>query len=428
MNWLTIDNDLPALAFAFNGAAVAQRFAQQWPARQAKPPAPAGVKFCRRQDVHYVPATSCVSTYSLSVEEADAAPWPTIGVVEVTPADMQHRLFTEDPQLLGLAQAADVDVMAQPVLALMGAQHQAEGAQLFAATPVRYKPGARCTLRYELHTAHGRKSCFGKLFAHDGAHLWQTVSALYQASQHEPELPRIPQPLAYWPGMEMLLQAAVAGAELHTLAFDPKIDAATRGGWLRAAGRCIAALHAYAGIEAPRRTFAANLAELDEYRLALRQANPALADRYSAAIATLHDGNNRLQEPAPVVSHGALRTDQFMLQDNQLVLIDLDSVCWANPAHDLGNLLAYLTWKALRQPQHAAFIQFAQQEFLAGYRTLRTLPDAGWLSFYQAASMLKIVGRRYSGLTYQEWPLTEQLLDKAVRIAQVCEEQDDGAH
>ena len=117
-----------------------------------------------------------------------------------------------------------------------------------------------------------------------------------------------------------------------------------------------------------------------------------------------------------------------MLEDNQLVLIDLDSVCWANPAHDLGNFLAYLTWKALRQPQHAAFIQFAQQEFLAGYRTLRTLPDAGWLSFYQAASILKIVGRRYSGLTYQEWPLTEQLLDKAVRIAQVWEEQENGAH
>ena len=294
MNWLTIDNNLPALSFAFNGDAVAQRFEQQWPAHQAKSHAPAGVKFCRRQDVHYVPATSCVSTYSLSVEEADAAPWPTIGVVEVTPAGMQHRLFTEDPQLPGLALAADVDAMAEPVLALSGAQHQAEGAQLCAATPVRYKPGSRCTFRYDLQTARGRKSCFGKLLAQNGAHLWQTISALYEASQHEPELPRIPQPLAYWPGMEMLFQSAVAGAELHTLAFDPKIDAATRGGWLRAAGRCIAALHSYAGIEAPRRTFAANLAELDEYRPALRQANPALADRYSAVIATLNDGNSRL--------------------------------------------------------------------------------------------------------------------------------------
>ncbi len=224
----------------------------------------------------------------------------------------------------------------------------------------------------------------------------------------------------------MLLQAAVAGAELHTLAFDPQIDLVTRVDWLRAAGRCIAALHSYKAIEAPRRSFADNLAELDDYRPALQQANPALAERYLAAIAALHDVNRRRHELAPVVSHGALRTDQFMLEDNRLVLIDLDSVCWASPAHDLGNLLAYLAWKALRQPQHAAFIRHAQQAFLAGYRTLRALPEPGWLAYYQAAAMLKIAGRRYSGLTYQEWPLTEHLLDRAVSIAAACEEQEHG--
>jgi aminoglycoside phosphotransferase (APT) family kinase protein len=103
---------------------------------------------------------------------------------------------------------------------------------------------------------------------------------------------------------------------------------------------------------------------------------------------------------------------------HHLALIDLDSVCWANPARDIGNFLAYLTWKALRQPQHAGFIRCAQREFLAGYGALRTLPDVGWLSRYQAASILKIVGRRYSGLTYQEWPLTGRLLDKAVSMNQ----------
>ncbi len=82
----------------------------------------------------------------------------------------------------------------------------------------------------------------------------------------------------------------------------------------------------------------------------------------------------------------------------------------------LGNFQAYLTWKALRQPQHATFIQHAQQAFLTGYQTLRSLPDTDWLAFYEAASILKIVGRRYTGLTYQEWPLTEQLLEQAVRM------------
>ena len=425
MNWLTIDDNLPALSLAFDGEAVAERFARQWPAHRSQPHTPAGVKSGRRQDVQYVPATRCVSTYSLSVEEVDAAPWPTIGVVEVTPHGLQHRLFTEDAQLRGLGQAADAEAMADCVRALGMDQAEAREAELCAVTPVRYKPGARCTFRYDLRTPRGQTSCFGKLFAHGGAHLWQTLSTLYKAGEQEPELPRIPRPLAYLPDTEMVFQAAVTGAELHTLAFDPQIDPITRVDWLRAAGRCIAALHSYEGIEAPVRSFGDNLAELSEYQGALRQADPQLAERYLAAAAALRDANCRGPELAPVVSHGALRTDQFLLEDNHLVLIDLDSICWASPAHDLGNLLAYLAWKALRQPQHAAFIRHAQQAFLAGYRTLRALPDPSSLALYQAAAMLKIVGRRYSGLTYQEWPLTPQLLDQAVSIAAAAEETKD---
>jgi hypothetical protein len=367
-----------------------------------------------------------VTTYRLVVEEAGSTPRPTIGVVEVTPGGLpgalRARLFSDDPQLPALALAADAAAMRAAWDARRPDQEQGSAAQLHSATPVRYKPGSRCTLRYELRTAHGQKSCFGKLLARDSARLWQTAATLYHASQQEPELPRISQPLAYWPEMQMLLQAAVTGAELHTDAFDPKFDAVTRIDWLRAAGRCIAALHTYTGLEGPRRTLAGDLAELDEYRPALRQANPALARRFAEAIAALSDGHSRGPELAPVVSHGALRTDQFMIEDGHLVLIDLDSVCWANPARDIGNFLAYLVWKALRQPQHAGFIQCAQQAFLAGYQTLRSLPDVDWLYRYQAASILKIVGRRYSGLTYQEWPLTGQLLDKAAGMIQA------GAH
>jgi len=414
MNWQTIDPTLPALPFAFDGDAVSQRFEHHWPAQRTNADTRTTVKQCRRQDVTYVPSTRCVTTYSLVAEAAGSAPQPTIGVVEVTPAGLQHRLFTDDPTMPGLALAADAAAMHQQWLARSADGAQAMSAEIYAATPVRYKPGSRCTFRYNLRSARGEERWFGKLLAQDGDQLWQTASTLYQASQQEPELPRISQPLAYWPEVQMLFQAAVPGAELHTFAFDPALDPVTRLDWLHLAGRSIAALHTYSGIEGPYKTLAGDLAGLDEYRPALLQANPALADRFAEAITRLDGVHTRHPELAPVVSHGALRTDQFMLEDDRLVLIDLDSVCWASPARDLGNFLAYLTWKALRQPQHAAFIQHIQQAFLAGYQTLRRLPDTDWLAFYEAASILKIVGRRYTGLTYQEWPLTEQLLDKAV--------------
>ena len=126
----------------------------------------------------------------------------------------------------------------------------------------------------------------------------------------------------------------------------------------------------------------------------------------------------------PVVCHGALRTDQFLLRhtdqqttaEAELLLIDLDTLCLADPACDLGNCLAYLYWKALRQPQYAYFIERASAAFLAGYLTLRRLPDLLSLAFYQALSLIKIAGRRFATLSYREWPLTPALVQAAATL------------
>ena len=120
-----------------------------------------------------------------------------------------------------------------------------------------------------------------------------------------------------------------------------------------------------------------------------------------------------LTEPDPVPSHGAMRTDQFLIQNGELVLIDLDGFCWANPARDMGNFLAYLCWKAIRQPEHGAFVETAGRAFLDAYLDARPNLDVRWLSLYQAASLLKIAGRRFRSLTFREWPLVIHLIDAA---------------
>ncbi|MCB9157947.1 MAG: phosphotransferase [Caldilineaceae bacterium] len=397
MNWHNIDPTLPHLSHVFDSSAAMHRFAQQPSMR------------CRRQSIEYIPGTRCTATYLLSQEDAA---WQTIGVVEIEPAGIEHRLFTEDPLLASLPTAMD----ANRLTAHFAVDHAALG-QIDAVIPVRYKPGSRCTLRYHTRTQGAQSFCFGKLLAKDSAEIAQAVDDLYRASQSTPELPGVAQPLAYWPELNMLVQAAVAGAELHDLAFDPQQKLADRISWMRTAGRAAAALHSAAiDVTGQPQTLAGDLVALDEYKPALRQINPHLADRFEAAIALTAKTAHPQRELASVLSHGALRTDQFMVEGDHLVLIDLDSLCWSSPARDLGNFLAYLTWKALRQPHHAAFIQLGQQAFLEGYQTFRALPDAQWISHYHVASILKVLGRRYTGLTYREWPLTEQLLDIAVGL------------
>jgi len=94
-------------------------------------------------------------------------------------------------------------------------------------------------------------------------------------------------------------------------------------------------------------------------------------------------------------------------------MIDLDGFCWASPARDIGNYLAYLAWKRIRQPHAAELIERAGQLLREGYQALRELPDARWLAIYEAASMLKIAGRRFRSLTLKEWHLVPLLIDAA---------------
>lgn len=405
MNWHNIDPILPMLAHAFDSSAAMHHFAGRTAAGGSHAP----FTHCRRQSVNYVPTKRCTATYLLSQE---AAAWQTIGVVEVLPDRVEHRLFTDDPRLANLATAMDTRTLSTQYAAEYAGLGQIDG-----VTPVRYKPGSRCTLRYQTHSESGAGFCFGKLLAQDSAEIAQAVDDLFRASQTTPALPSVAQPLAYWPELQMVVQAAVSGQELHDLAFDAQKDVALRLNLLHAAGRASAALHrSEIVVPGAQKTLVGDLALLEEHKPALRQINPPLANRFDETLGLLHERSQEQEELTAVVSHGALRTDQFMVEGGRLVLIDLDSLCWSSPARDLGNFLAYLSWKSLRQPQHALFIGLGQAAFLEGYQSLRALPNARWLAHYTAASMLKILGRRYSGLTHREWPLTESLLDMAVAL------------
>ena len=163
-----------------------------------------------------------------------------------------------------------------------------------------------------------------------------------------------------------------------------------------------------------------DLAELRAYLGPVGQADPALATRYAAVLERLElAAGSEPEEPAGA-GHGALRTDQFLVpggDGERLVLIDLDTACRAEPARDLGNLLAYLDWKAIRRPQQAAQIARAGELFLAGYAGARPAPAAPRLARHRAASLLKIAGRRYRSLTVREWPLVPRLVGAAEELA-----------
>ncbi len=406
------DEQLPDLPVAFDLEAVSQLFEERWPAHREFTGQPRHVRAARIQDIKYYPSQRCVITYELQVERPDGKPWESIGVVEITSDGLSHRLFDADAKLPWLAQAVDPIDIRRRFCNLLGGDSGI--VKLRKIVTVRYKPGLHCVFKYEVHTPTGDQVFFGKLFSEDGEQFTQMVTDLYQASQVRLDMPRIPHPVVYWPDLQLLIQPAVnGGIELKTYAFDTSVDAAVRENWIRRAGAYLAALHS-SGVPSPnRRSFQDELHDLHEYSVMVAKVNPKLEGRLEESISKMMARASGLAEPEMVPSHGALRTDQFIVQGDHLVMIDLDGFCWANPARDLGNFLAYLCWKAIRQPEHAAFVERAGQAFLDGYLEAGGHVDDRWLALYQAASLLKIAGRRFRSLTFKEWPLVQHLLDAA---------------
>src|SRR5438094_10340473 len=401
--YLGIDRRLPELPAAFDLPAVSRLYEARGAGR-AKP----GLRVRARKvhDVEYQPSARCVVTHELTLERGSDEPVGTIGVADVRPAGLGLRVFHEDPDLPWLADAADPGKVGRHLRAL----GLAPGSTIIRIVPVRYKPGSQCLLRFDLEPGSVPGALYGKVLAIDGYRLARTLSAL-RAIDGGRTPPRVLQPLGYVSDLHMLLLPAVAGSEFHSLAFDTTVASEARLQWMRKAGAVLAGLHAAPVPAGPARRITDDAAYLARFSTLVAKTAPSLALSFDEAIRRLDSATH---EEAPAVpSHGSFRSDQLLIEGDEPLMIDLDELCWANPARDVGNFLAYLRWKSIREPRHSSFIEAAIPRFLAGYGSVRMLPDERWTARYEAGSMLKIAGRRFRNLDVREWPLVPQLLDEA---------------
>src|SRR5216117_2576986 len=398
-----IDPGLPQLAAAFDLAAVSRLYEERWPGR-AQP----GLRVRARKvhDVEYQPSARCVVTHELTLERGSDEPAETIGVADVRPAGLGLRVFHEDPDLPWLADAADPGKVSRHLRALGLAPESA----IVRVVHVRYKPGSQCLLRFDLEAGSHPEALYGKVLAIDGYRLSTALSSLRDIDGGR-DTPRVLQPLGYVSDLHMLLLPAVAGSEFHLLAFDTTVASEVRLQWMRKAGAVLAGLHAVPLPAGPPRRIVDDAAYLARFSTPVVRVAPPLARDFDEAIRRLESATH--QEPPAVASHGSFRSDQLLIEGGEPLMIDLDGLCRANPARDVGNFLAYLRWKSIRQPCHSSFIEAAIPSFLAGYGSVLPLPDARWTARYEAGSMLKIAGRRFRKLDVSEWPLVPRLLDEA---------------
>jgi aminoglycoside phosphotransferase (APT) family kinase protein len=76
----------------------------------------------------------------------------------------------------------------------------------------------------------------------------------------------------------------------------------------------------------------------------VRALLPDVGGTYEQCVSDVVEALDRTPGEAQVVSHGDFKSDNLVVHDDRLTILDLDRAAWADPARDLGKFLADLRW------------------------------------------------------------------------------------
>jgi len=254
-------------------------------------------------------------------------------------------LFPADPALPTLATAMNL-------AALQGEDWPSRSALPVSVNPVHYGRQGASVLRYGVRRTDSSATwasghVYGKVYP--DRTTGETVHHFLESCGN-PGRAHIPIPLGYSPRLHLGLTEALPGRP--TLA--SIVRSAARVGVgppvtppggsaheaVRSTGRTLAALHNTPQATAPVRTIRQFIGELDKELKVVEQVWPRTADYVRSImdpVGTDSDGAAR------ALCHGDFTPSQVLLAgDTVCGIVDFDTVCWSDPAMDLGRFLAHL--------------------------------------------------------------------------------------
>ena len=225
--------------------------------------------------------------------------------------------------------------------------------QIEASHPkiVRYKPGSRCTIVYNLDYAPGDNHRWPELVVaktyrkEKGQNAYESMRAFWDTALSSSTAVKIAEPLAYDAEMKVMIQGPIRQEktlkEMTVMAVkagtEEAFDELTKA--MRKTARGLAELHKSGTKLTTLYGWEDDEAQTRESIQDLSVSVPQLA---AAGIPFL-DRLNSLEassQPDPrVPSHGTFRPAQVLMYQGEIGFIDFDSCCMAEPAKDLGLFL-----------------------------------------------------------------------------------------
>lgn len=385
-----IDGELGDLTGLLDPAAVASELNRRWP----EPDRPdTQVLTIDRHWTRLDPATRCTAVHRVRAASR-GRDFVTFVVADRTRHGTTWTTARHDAQLTELGPALGD----APTAASLG-----DLARTSEIVPVRYRPQRRCTLLVRSEPM----PVYAKLVTHGAARHRRLLAEL--AADPNCGLIVVP-PAGMSPTDRVVLTEQVSGESVWATLCSTAHPLASRLTLAEDTGRSLAHFHHACTTVSANRTLADDLLDLRSRFRPMEVYRPETARQALALLGRV----DVAATGGMVLSHGSFRFDQVLdRHSGGLAIVDLDSACRSDAESDLGNCIAYLNWRRVREPALAPDLQSIGEAFIDGYRYEGGTVSVERLVRYHALSCLKIAWRRFANLDVPEWPLVPRLLTMA---------------
>jgi len=318
--------------------------------------------------------------------------------------------FPHDPKLAHLGRLADPAFVVDRVNEHMRSFGLGPGWTCRRADVhiVKYMPGARCVLRYDIGLSgpegeRRSETFYGKTYKNATSRYVHAALRAIHASlrDDEPDLV-VPAPIAHLDAHHTLWQAAWEGEPLHARGARlgwPSVLTDGDGERLARIGRSLARLHAVPPPavlkpgEPPEKVLgnaAGDAADILDFA-------PERRETLERILATL-----RTAAPAPcaparrTLVHGTFKIAQVLCRGDEVAIVDFDSVALGDPLYDVAEFAASLAFLRVKDGVPAEATTRGVASFIAAYETAaRRTCDRRRIAWYVVAFLL---GKIHSSL------------------------------
>lgn len=226
-------------------------------------------------------------------------------------------------------------------------------ARLLAIRVVRYKPGRRCVVEYDMEVAYSsdtkvsRVTLIGKVrrgrYGKSGfERLSQFFHAGFGRSASDGIL--VPEPIAHIPSIRMWLQKKVEGRPASEL-----LETYRAESLIKRIAEAAHKIHASRVAAKKEHSMNDEIRILSGYLGEVIKTHPAWKDRIEKLLHACGERAERTPPPRDLVGiHRDFYPEQVIVGNGKIYIVDFDLYCKGDPALDIGNFIGHIMEQSMR--------------------------------------------------------------------------------